>query len=65
MKYLILIILFQFAKYTCSQTTIFHKYYGGPQEEYGYAFAETLDGGFVVCGRTFSFGHVAGWPPFL
>ena len=64
MKYLIVIILFQFAKYTYSQSTTFHKYYGGVQEEYGYAFTETLDGGFVVCGRTFSSG-VGGWDGYV
>jgi hypothetical protein len=46
-----------------SQTT-FQKYYGGAQEEYGYSFQETSDGGFVVCGRTFSFG-TGGWEGYI
>ena len=46
-----------------SQAT-FQKYYGGAQEEYGYSFQETSDGGFIVCGRTFSFG-TGGWEGYI
>ena len=42
----------------------FQKTYGGTAEEYSYAFQITQDGGFIVAGRTFSFG-TGGWEGYL
>ena len=63
MKYLYFICCFILANIAFGQST-FHKYYGGSQEEYAYAFAETSDGGFIVAGRTFSFGS-GGWEGYV
>lgn len=38
---------------TFAQTT-FQKSYGGTQEEYTYAIEQLSDGGYIMCGRTFS-----------
>ncbi|MFN5318448.1 MAG: PKD domain-containing protein [Bacteroidia bacterium] len=44
--------------------TEFQKFFGGSQEEYGYRVVETADGGYAVCGRTFSFG-TGGWEGYV
>ena len=63
MKYTFLFFSILFSLSSFCQGT-FHKYYGGSAEEYGYSFKETPDGGFVVCGRTFSFG-TGGWDGYV
>jgi hypothetical protein len=57
-------ILFVAILTSLNAQSTFHKYYGGTQEEYAYAFQETNDGGFIVCGRTFSFG-TGGWEGYV
>ncbi|MDX2360818.1 MAG: T9SS type A sorting domain-containing protein [Crocinitomicaceae bacterium] len=63
MKYIFIFFSLLPSLSSYSQGT-FHKYYGGSAEEYGYSFKETSDGGFVVCGRTFSFG-TGGWEGYV
>ena len=63
MKYTFLFFSILLSLSSYSQGT-FQKYYGGSAEEYGYSFKETPDGGFVVCGRTFSFG-TGGWEGYV
>jgi hypothetical protein len=38
---------------------LWEKTYGGPESEYGWAMAPTLDGGYVLAGQTDSFGEGA------
>ena len=40
--------------------TVFEKTYGGAGLDAGYCVRQTVDGGFIVAGRTKSFG--SGWP---
>ena len=36
--------------------TLWGRWYGGGQADNGYAVQQTLDGGFVIAGETYSFG---------
>ena len=63
MRYLILITLtFQFC-IVFSQNT-FQLTLGGAQEEFAYSFQQTNDNGYIVAGRTFSFG-TGGWECYM
>ncbi len=63
MRYLILISLtFQFCV-VFSQNT-FQLTLGGAQEEFAYSFQQTNDNGYIVAGRTFSFG-TGGWECYM
>ena len=44
--------------------TTFQKTYGGASDEYGYATEQLSDGGYIMCGRTISFG-VGGYDNYL
>ena len=44
--------------------TTFQKTYGGTSDEYGYATEQLSDGGYIMCGRTISFG-VGGFDNYL
>jgi hypothetical protein len=44
--------------------TTFQKTYGGASDEYGYATEQLSDGGYIMCGRTISFG-VGGFDNYL
>ena len=33
------------------------KYYGGSNDDFGYAVKQTIDGGYIVCGSSMSFGN--------
>ena len=61
---LVLTYSFLFLTAQLSAQGTFQKTYGGTAEEYSYAFQKTQDGGFIVAGRTFSFG-TGGWEGYL
>lgn len=63
LRILLSVVIISCAGTLLSQET-FMKFYGGSAEEYGYSFQQTPDGGFVVCGRTFSFG-TGGWEAYV
>ena len=44
--------------------TTFQKTFGGTSDEYGYATEQLSDGGYIMCGRTISFG-VGGFDNYL
>jgi hypothetical protein len=48
-----------FLRLDAAGDTLWTKTYGGIDYDYGYSVAETLDGGFIIAGRTSSFGK--GW----
>jgi hypothetical protein len=43
---------------------IWHKTFGGSDDDYGYSVQETSDGGFIIVGRTSSFG-AGSWDVYL
>ncbi len=43
-------------KTDASGDTMWTRTYGGVDEDYGYSMAQTADGGYVITGRTYSFG---------
>ena len=40
----------------CAQVTTFEKTYGGVYAEAGFSVQQTSDGGYILAGRTVSFG---------
>jgi hypothetical protein len=44
-----------------SGTLLWAKTYGGNDEDYGYSLKQTADGGYIIAGKTKSFGNAAGY----
>src|SRR5437870_4508614 len=63
--YLLLLILnFQFSIFNSSAQVSFQKTIGGNTDDYGYCVIPTADGGYMLSGRTLSFG-VGGYDHYL
>ena len=44
-------------KYNDEGDTLWTKYYGGPDDESGFSVIEVSSGGFIICGKTNSYGN--------
>jgi hypothetical protein len=47
-------------KTNVSGDTLWTKHYGGASDDFGYSVQQTMDGGYIVAGYTFSFGDTLG-----
>jgi hypothetical protein len=63
MRYLLLFAILFNCSLSFSQST-FQLALGGAQEEFAYSFQSTDDNGYIVAGRTFSFG-TGGWECYM
>ena len=61
---ILLVSFFLKVTYIYATTVKFQKTYGGVSDEYGYATEQLRDGGFIMCGRTISYG-VGGFDNYL
>jgi hypothetical protein len=63
MRYFLFVAFIVNCSFYFSQST-FQLALGGAQEEFSYSFQQTDDNGFIVAGRTFSFG-TGGWECYM
>ncbi|MFN5784486.1 MAG: T9SS type A sorting domain-containing protein [Flavobacteriia bacterium] len=63
MRFILFITLLSYGCFSFSQST-FQLALGGAQEDFAYSFQQTEDNGFIVAGRTFSFG-TGGWECYM
>ncbi len=62
MKYLLVMLIILTNIFFASQSNAvitFEKWHGGTEDDWGYSVAQTSDGGYIIGGRTSSFG--SGW----
>ena len=50
-------VLFAGVSYAQGPDTLWTRTYGGASSDYGYSIEQTLDGGYIIIGSTFSFGE--------
>ena len=60
----VLLLFFLLNNLVINAATTFQKTFGGTSDEYGYATEQLSDGGYIMCGRTISFG-VGGFDNYL
>ncbi len=63
MRYILLFAILSYCSFFFSQST-FQLALGGAQEEFAYSFQQTDDNGYIMAGRTYSFG-TGGWECYM